>query len=113
MTIGPSTGRQIVLEDGTIIEGISPPSTPEELRVYLSGVRSTKAFHRDFEQLMKEHPGKWVAYHGNEQIGIASTQLELAQECLRRGLRTEESVIRWIGPEMPGLVVDVFNLDKD
>ncbi len=111
--VGPNTGRHIVLEDGTIVEGIAPPSTPEELRIYLSGVRSEKAFQRDLPELMKEHRRKWVAYHGNERIGIAPTKEELLQEGLNRGWRTDEFVVRWIEDLMPGIVVDVFNLDKE
>jgi hypothetical protein len=105
-------GQQIVLEDGTILEGIKYPSTPEELRLYLTGVRGLKAFHRDLAQLLKEYPRQWVAYHGAQRIGIARTQLELYQECVRRGIPTEEFVIRWIEPEMPELVVDPFGLDR-
>jgi hypothetical protein len=54
--------------------------------------RSQRAFLRDLPQLLKDESlrGKWVAYHGDERIGIASTEESLLQECLRRGLKKDQ-----------------------
>ncbi len=51
-------------------------------------LRSQQAFWRDLPELLKKkkNHGKWVCYHRDECIGIASTADELIRECKRRGL---------------------------
>ena len=67
---------------------IDPPlfDIPEGVR------RSQKAFLRDLPELLKDEAlrGKWVAYHGDERIGIAPSDKPLIQECLRRGLKSDQ-----------------------
>jgi len=41
------------------------------------------AFYRNLPELLKKHYGKWVAYHGDEFMGLGRTQTELYQKCLR------------------------------
>ncbi len=55
-------------------------------------LHSMQAFWRDLPGLLKtrRNHGKWVAYHGNERIGLGKTQTELYQECFRRGLQRGE-----------------------
>jgi hypothetical protein len=36
---------------------------------------------------LKTHCGQWVAFHGDEFLGCASSQTQLFQRCLRRGLK--------------------------
>ena len=43
--------------------------------------------------------GRYVAYHGNERIGIAGDDEPLIRECLRRGLKREEYDILIIEPQ--------------
>jgi hypothetical protein len=63
-------------------------------------LRSQQAFWRDLPELLKNQRtrGKWVGYHGDEQIGIAPTEVELIRECLRRGLREDEYDLDVIEP---------------
>jgi hypothetical protein len=63
--------------------------------------RSQAAFRRDMHLLMKTHHGQWVAYHGEKRLGFARSKVKLVQECLRKGLKDDEFVVRGIGPEMP------------
>jgi hypothetical protein len=65
--------------------------------------RSLEAFRRDLPQLLADHKlyGRWVAYHGDERIGIARSASSLYQECARRGLKQEEFTVSWIVPEIP------------
>jgi hypothetical protein len=65
---------------------------PEAIR------RSVAAFKRDLPRLLKEHPDQWVAYHGEEQVGIAATDLELYQQCLKRWSQ-DEFIVRCIEPD--------------
>lgn len=39
--------------------------------------KSIDAFRRDLPELLKTHPGKWVAYHCDERVGFGKTQTEL------------------------------------
>jgi hypothetical protein len=62
---------------------------------------SQAAFRRDLPALMKTHYGYWVAYHGEQRLGFARSKSKLVQECLRRGLKDDEFVVRGVAPEMP------------
>jgi len=64
-----------------------------------------EAFRRDLHQLLEEHEGQWVAYQGAERIGVAATKTELHQECLCKGLKRGEFLVRSIEPEPGELVV--------
>jgi hypothetical protein len=59
-------------------------------------VRSLKAFYRNLPELLKRHEGKWAAYYGDECVGIARTQTELWERCLRRGLKEDEFVVLYV-----------------
>ena len=67
--------------------------------------RSQAAFRRDLPRLLAERPGQWVAYRGEEQIGFGATKTELYQQCLRRGLKRDELLVRSVEPEMDRMVV--------
>ena len=45
--------------------------------------------------------GKYVAYSGDERIGIARDDVPLIRECLRRGLKRDEYDILVIEPQSP------------
>jgi hypothetical protein len=64
--------------------------------------RSTEAFRRDLPELLKVKKlfRRWVAYHGEERIGIARCAADLYTECRRRGLREEDFAVCCIVPEM-------------
>src|SRR5262249_21271628 len=61
-----------------------PPSFPE---VPPGIKRSQEALRRDLPQLLENKKlfHQWVAYHGDQRIGIARTETELIKECIRRG----------------------------
>src|SRR5438132_13325676 len=73
--------------------------------------RSMAAFLRDLPELMqkKKYLGKWVAYHGEERLGFATTRFKLDQLCLGRGLKLEEYYVGWIGDQMED-TIDVEEL---
>ena len=64
-----------------------------------------ETFHRDLPRLIEERPGEWVAYHGDRRIGVAPTKAELYQECLRRGLKRGEFLVRSIESGMGEVVI--------
>lgn len=76
-----------------------PPTAPC-FEVAPGILRSQQAFWRDLPELLKNksNHGKWVCYHGDEQVGIARTKRELIQECLRRGFKDDEYDFEVIEP---------------
>lgn len=88
-----------------------PASSPEALSaqacpladVMISPLvaQSQAAFRRDLPELLKKRHGQWVAYHGDECIGFGRSQIELYQQCVRRGLKDEDFVVWGITPEWP------------
>ena len=60
--------------------------------------RSQKAFEKDLDDLLKTHYRQWVAYHGDQQIGFGRSQTALFQQCLDRGLKDDEFVVRSVEP---------------
>lgn len=65
--------------------------------------RAQAAFRRDLPLLLqnKRYYRQWVAYHGDQRIGILRSEFELYDECFRRGLKETEFVVRCIVPELP------------
>jgi hypothetical protein len=66
--------------------------------------QADSAFRRDLGQLIQEHLGRWVAYHGGRRIGVAATKAELYQQCLHGGFKRGEFLVRSIEPD-PGEIV--------
>ncbi len=60
--------------------------------------KSIDAFRRDLPELLKTHPGKWVAYHGDEQVGFGRTQTQLYQRCFARGLTRDDFIVGFTEP---------------
>jgi hypothetical protein len=63
------------------------------------GIRcSQEAFRRALPRLLQQTPflRHWVAYHRDEQIGIARMGQTLYDECSRRGLKDDEFYVGWI-----------------
>jgi len=52
-------------------------------------LRAQQAFWRDLPELLKSrhYHGQWVAYHGDERIGLGKTATELYQRCLQQGFQ--------------------------
>lgn len=55
--------------------------------------QALRTFQRDLPRLWAEHPGQWVAYQGDRQLGLAAHKHELYQQCFQRGLQRDEFVI--------------------
>jgi hypothetical protein len=86
-------------ESEPVVEKI-PPHGYGSLQVPPLIEQAQEAFRRDLTQLLQERPGQWVGYAGPQRLGFAKTQTELYQECLRRGLRHDEFLVRCIEPEV-------------
>jgi len=68
-------------------------------------LRSMQAFWRDLPELLKKrrNRGKWAAYHGEERVVIARSDVEAYQECFRRGLKRGEFYVGWLEPDPEGI----------
>jgi hypothetical protein len=69
--------------------------------------QASLAFERDVTQLLADHTGEWVAYHGGRQIGLARTRSEAWQECVRLGLPEGEF---WVFHIQPIIGVEVIGM---
>ena len=65
-----------------------------------------ETFRRELPRLLQEHPGKWVAFHGERQVALDASEQEVYQQLKRDGCPLEEVVVRRIAPLGP-LVVDL------
>jgi len=87
-------------------EGPGIPNEPVSAAVVAPLIQQAhEAFRRDLHQLLDEREGQWVAYHGAERIGVGETKTELYQECLRKGLKRGEFLVRSIEPELGEIIV--------
>lgn len=60
--------------------------------------KSIDAFRRDLPELLKTHPGKWVAYHGDERVGFGKSETERYQRCFARGLTRDDFIVGFTEP---------------
>jgi hypothetical protein len=68
-------------------------------------LRSQQAFWRELPELLKDrrNRGKWAAYHGDERVAIARSDVDAYQECFRRGLKHEEFYVGWLKADPEGI----------
>jgi hypothetical protein len=85
------------------VRNVIEPRSVLNLQVPEGIRKSQEAFFRDLPELLKDRRlrGKYVAYHGEERIGIARDDVPLIRECLRRGLERNEYDILIIEPQSP------------
>jgi hypothetical protein len=102
--VDPETKQTYVLIREELYEQLRPtldeqpaapvPEIPPGIR------RSQEALRRDLPKLLEDHRlhGRWIAYHGNERIGIARDESTLIRECIGRGFADDEYYIGMIIP---------------
>jgi hypothetical protein len=68
-------------------------------------LRSMQAFWRDLPKLLENRRNhkKWAAYHGDERVAIARSQVDAYQECFRRGLNRGEFYVGWLKADPEGI----------
>ena len=83
------------------VRDVLEPTSVLDLQIPDGIRKSQEAFFRDLPDLLKDRKlrGKYVAYHGDERVGVACDDEPLIRECLRRGLRREEYDILVIEPQ--------------
>jgi hypothetical protein len=68
-------------------------------------LRSQRAFWRDLPVMLldRRNRRKWAAYHGDERVAIAGSEVEAFQECFRRGLNRREFYVGKLEADPAGL----------
>ncbi len=68
-------------------------------------LRSQRAFSRDLPGLLldRRNRRKWAAYHGDERVAIARSEVDTYQECFRRGLDRREFYVGKLEADPDGL----------
>lgn len=85
-----------------LLEPAGAPEPPEATAEIPPGIlRSQQAFWRALPELLRHrrNRGRWAAYHGDEQIGVARTRDELIREVLRRGVSSDDYYVGRIEPQ--------------
>lgn len=62
-------------------------------------VEARRAYLHDLPELLKSHPGEWVAYRGERRIGFAKSKAEMYAECRRQNLQQDDYLVTCIEPE--------------
>jgi hypothetical protein len=63
--------------------------------------RGLAAFQRELPELLENHRGRWVAYHGDHRVALGSSKRQMYQLCLRQNLAPGEFLLRLVDPEIP------------
>ena len=64
-----------------------------------SVVQARAAFRRSLPQLLQDHAGRWVAYHGERRVAVGDSKTGLYQQCLNQGLRRGDFLVLRVEPE--------------
>jgi hypothetical protein len=69
-----------------------PPAGQPHPEIAPLMLRSQQAFWRDLPGLLMDRRNlrKWAAYHGEDRVAIAKSEVDAYQECFRRGLNRGE-----------------------
>jgi hypothetical protein len=94
--------REQYEQENTAFDGRSQPSSTSWLEKGVSeGIRrSQEALRRDLPKLLEDRKlrEQWVAYRGDERIGIAPSETILIRGCLKRGYKDDEYYVGWLDP---------------
>ena len=102
--LDPETKQTYVLIPADLYERLRPvleDRSASPVGEVPAGIRrSQEALRRDLPQLLENRRlrDRWIAYHGDERIGIAREEITLLRECIRRGFADDEYYIGMITP---------------
>jgi hypothetical protein len=107
--VDPETHDAYVLfraADYARLEGALPRPVEEPPTGIAPGIlRSMQAFWRDLPKLLmqRRNQKKWAAYHGNERVIIARSEVDAYRECLRLGLKRGRYYVGKLEPDPNGI----------
>lgn len=99
-----NASRNVIVDvAGVSQEGISPYACITDVKVMKDQDSllqiASRAFERELPQLLRDHFEKWVAFRGDEQVGISNDKFELYKELSRKNIGREEVLIERILPQ--------------
>jgi len=90
-------------------EPATPPSRPPaEARAKVEGMSDVQlvgsdAVRRELPRLLREVPGKWIAYRGEQQVALADSAREAYAQFTRANIPLDEVVVLRVEPLAPPL----------
>jgi len=106
--VDPTTHGAYVVVRAEVFEGIAnasqPPAQGTAPDIAPNILRSMQAYWRELPELLKtrRNQGKWVAYHGEERVGVGADDVSLIRELLRRAVPEDAYYLATIRPrEVP------------
>jgi hypothetical protein len=87
---------------------VPPPRPPAEARAKVEGMSDVQlvgsdAVRRELPRLLREVPGKWIAYRGEQQVALADSDREAYAQLTRANIPLDEVVILRVEPLAPPL----------
>jgi hypothetical protein len=105
--IDPATQDALVVVRAEVYDrlaGVARPPADAVPEIAPGILRSMQAFWRDLPELLKSRRNrdKWVAYHGEERVGMAADDVTLIRELLRRQVPDDAYYLATVRPrELP------------
>jgi hypothetical protein len=75
-------------------------------------VQAYDAYQRELSELLRTHPGQWVAYRGQERLGIAGSQIDLYRRCLEN-FPLEEILVECVEPNIEPMTMGCISFAED
>ncbi len=71
-------------------------TSPNRAGSSLAIAEALATFRGELPQLLVSHRDEWVAYRGSERLGVGRDKDELFNDCLARGVRRKDLLVRKI-----------------
>ncbi len=62
------------------------------------------AYRRDLPEMLVDHQGEWVAYHGDQRVGFGQSKTKLYQHCLDQGWSSSTFIVLRVFPDVERVV---------
>jgi hypothetical protein len=109
MALDPRTNKAYVLLQADEYERarplLEPPAPEPSVQIAPLMLQSMKAFWRELPELLKQKSTSrlWVGFHANERVCFGPDDLDVYQECFRRGLQRGEFYVAKIEADPEGI----------
>jgi hypothetical protein len=101
---------EVRLKDERHSESLGPSGGPRSLLpadVSPMIAQAQRAFRHDLPGLLLGCAGRWVAYHGERQVGCGDSMIDLYRNCFGMGIKPDELVVRLVDSEQLSEAADI------